>query len=238
MKSILLCAGRGTRLGELTRDRPKALLDVGGKPLIAHSLDWLAREGVTDVLINLHYLPGMIPSVVGDGGAFGLRVNYSVEDELLGTAGTVRAARDWIGREDVLVVYGDVLTDQPLADMWEQHKHTASDATLLLHKRVGSNSVVVMDDERRITSFLERPAPSIETIHQATWVNSVIQLLAPHFVDDIPSSVPVDLPRDIYQHTGEHKLFGFPLSGSRIAVDSRARLAEANRLFSESHGAD
>lgn len=231
MKAIVLCAGLGTRLGTLAKETPKALLSVNGRPILAHILDWLASGGITEVLVNLHHLPDAIPAIIGDGVIFGLSVNYTYEGELAGTAGTVRAARNWIGNKSVLVVYGDVLTDQELAPMWQQHGDLGSAATLLLHRRTGSNSVVRMDATQRIVSFVERPAQQFAEQFTDGWVNSGIHILSPELVSRIPEHIPTDLPRDVFVPlVDDMMLHGFALTGQRVAVDSPARLEEAATL--------
>ena len=87
MRAMVLAAGLGTRLRPLTDDRPKALVDVGGRPLITYNLELLRRFGITDVVINLHYHGEALRSALGDGAAFGLRIEYSPEDPLLDTGG-------------------------------------------------------------------------------------------------------------------------------------------------------
>ena len=231
MKAIVLCAGRGTRLGDLTRGRPKALLSVGGRPLIVHTLEWLAAQGVTDVLINLHYLPEAIPEAVAGSADCGVRVHYAREERLLGTAGTVRENRAWIGDKNVLVVYGDIITDQTLGPMIAKHSDDDADATLLVHSRVGSNSVVTLDEHGRITAFTERPDHK-DLVPVNSWVFSGVQVLNPRLVARIAGDAPLDLPRDIYAPlVNELALYGFPLSGRRVAVDSPSRLEEATILF-------
>lgn len=226
----MLSAGLGTRLGGLVRDVPKPLLPVGGRPLLHWTLAWLAAQGVRDVAINLHYLPDAIPASVGDGARFGLRVHYSFEPALLGTAGTVRSLAPWLGGDDALVVYGDLLTDQPIAPLLAARERVDADAALVLHRRAGSNSVVDLDDASRIVGFQERP-PNVDR-SVTTWVNSGIQLLSARLVSRLPAAAPADLPRDVYvpglDAAPPLHLVGVPLSGFRVAIDSPARYAEAD----------
>jgi NDP-sugar pyrophosphorylase family protein len=90
MKSMVLAAGEGTRLRPLTLTTPKAMVEVGGRPLLAHTLKWLKSYGITEVGINLHYLGSKIIDYFGDGSSFELKITWSPEDSLLGTAGGVR----------------------------------------------------------------------------------------------------------------------------------------------------
>ena len=127
-----------------------------------------------------------------------------------------------------MVHYGDVLTDQDSTVMLQFHRERNALATLLLHQRARSNSVVSLDKERRIIGFLERPTEEARRGVKSPWVNSGICICAPQLLDEIPAGVACDLPRDIFPRLiDSHRLFGFPLSGYRCAVDSPKRLAEA-----------
>jgi len=111
---MILAAGRGERLRPLTDTTPKPLIEVGGKPLIVHHLDNLARAGFTDVVINLGWLGEQIPEALGNGNRFGLRIRYSPEPPgALETAGGIVHALEMLGDTPFLVVSGDVLCDYP-----------------------------------------------------------------------------------------------------------------------------
>jgi len=225
MRAVVLCAGRGTRLGALTERVPKPLLDVGGRPLLAYTLEWLAREGVAEVVVNLHHLGDLVPTLIGDGGDFGVSITYVREDRLLGTAGSVRNMAPLLGDDDVLVVYGDLLVDASLDPLVRTHRERAALATLLVHRRAGSNSRIELDDRGRIVAFEERPSLVDDREH---WVNSGIAILSRALRTAIPDRVPCDLPLDVYvPNVASGELYGVPLTGDRIAVDSPARLEAA-----------
>src|SRR5262245_29422623 len=131
MKAIILAAGAGTRLRPLTDTCPKPMLPVAGRPLLAHTLDWLQSNGVAEVAINLHHLPDIVRAGLGDGGAWGMALSYSYEPTLLGTSGAVRAIAErypgWFD-QTFLLLYGDMLLDIALAEPLALH--TARGATL------------------------------------------------------------------------------------------------------------
>jgi mannose-1-phosphate guanylyltransferase len=233
MKAVVLCAGYGTRLGALTEATPKPLLPIGDEPLLAHTLRWVRAHGFTDVAVNLHFLPEQIPSAVGDGSRYGVRIHYAFEESLLGTAGALRRLRPWLGDDELmLVVYGDLLVDHPLDAMVEQHRQKAADATLVLHERPGSNSLVAMDEDRRITGFVERPTDEERARHPYPWTNSGIAILRCALLDDLPDGRVADLPRDVYApRVREARLFGQPLAGYRCAIDSSTRYEAACRAY-------
>jgi MurNAc alpha-1-phosphate uridylyltransferase len=112
MKAMLLAAGRGERMRPLTDARPKPLLEVAGKPLIAWHLERLVAAGFTEVVINLSWLGEQIAAALGDGARFGVQIEYSQEPwPALETGGGVRNALPLLGPEPVLVVSGDIWTD-------------------------------------------------------------------------------------------------------------------------------
>ena len=108
MKAMILAAGRGERMRPLTDTRPKPLLMAGGKPLIVWQLERLRRAGFTDIVINHAWLGAQIEALLGDGGAYGVRIRYSPEGEALETAGGIALALPLLGEAPFLVVNGDV----------------------------------------------------------------------------------------------------------------------------------
>jgi MurNAc alpha-1-phosphate uridylyltransferase len=92
MKAMILAAGRGARLKPVTNHTPKPLLELEGRPLIAHQLEWLRRGGIEEVVINLHHLGPRIEAALGDGSELGVAIHYSREPELLETGGGVKNA--------------------------------------------------------------------------------------------------------------------------------------------------
>ena len=230
MKALVLCAGYGTRLGDLTKTRPKVMLPISGEPLLAYTLRYLAYFGFDQVAINLHFMPDLIVNRFGDGAEFGIEIHYSYEETLLGTAGAVkRLERYFSDEEDFLVMYGDLLVDQDLSALLAFHHEKNASATLLLHRRVGSNSMVHMDGANRIVHFLERPAEGERRpASHDVWVNSGLQVLNRRMLNAIPPDQSSDLPRDVYTTVlGAKPIYGFPLSGYRCAIDSPQRYAEA-----------
>ncbi|HEY0708085.1 MAG TPA: nucleotidyltransferase family protein [Polyangia bacterium] len=236
MKALLLCAGAGTRLGSLCVDRPKPLLDVGGQAIAAHILMRLARHGFREIYLNLHHHADAFPAHLGDGAQFGVKLHYLHEATPLGTGGTSRNVLMQL-REDLLVHYGDILTEHDLGALLRAHQGHDAFATALVHQRVGSNSRATLDADDRITTFAERPpqTPSPDAAAASpSWAFSGICVLSPRCLDWLPGPTDraLDLPRDLFQPlalTG--RLFAQRLSGYRCAVDSQERLAAARRAY-------
>lgn len=229
MKAMVLCAGLGTRLGELTREIPKPMLAIQGQPLLAYLLGNLRRYGFNQIAINLHFKPELIRDHFGDGIRDKLELTYSYEPNLLGTAGGVKNMEVFFrGESAFLVHYGDILTDQDFTAMLAFHRERRALATLLVHQRLKSNSIVNLDETGRITAFLERPDEKSRAGQLSRWVNSGVCICAPEVLDTIPAGVPCDLPRDIFPKLiASGRVYGFGLTGYRCAIDSPERLAEA-----------
>lgn len=117
-QAMILAAGRGERLRPLTDERPKALVEVGGKPLIVHHLEHLAAAGIRRVVINLDWLGEQIIAALGDGGLWGLDIHYSQEPAgALETAGGILQALPRFGGADFLVISADIHTDLALDEL-------------------------------------------------------------------------------------------------------------------------
>jgi NDP-sugar pyrophosphorylase family protein len=159
MKAMVLAAGLGLRMRPLTLLRAKPALPVLDRPLIHFTLERLARAGVRDVIVNLHHLPETVVEAVGSGRRLGVRVQYSLEREILGTGGGPRAVREFLGREPCLLVNGDSLLDFDLRGLLALHRASGARATLALRRLPDPRaySPVVTDGRGRILSIAGRP---------------------------------------------------------------------------------
>ena len=229
MKAMVLCAGFGTRLGDLTRELPKPMLPVGGHPLVEYTICNLIAHGFDEIAINLHFMPEAITGYCGDGSRWKGRLSYSFEPELLGTAGGVKKMAGFLGSGGpFLIHYGDVLTNQDFTAMLRFHQQRRALATLLVHERMGSVSAVTLNVEGRVDHFLERPSAAERQGVTSAWTFSGVAICEPAFLDEIPGTPQSDLPRDLFTKLASGgRLFAFPLTGQRWAIDSPARLAEA-----------
>jgi len=131
--ALVLTAGLGTRLQPLTRVRAKPAVPVGGEPIVTRIITWLARQHVTELVLNLHHLPQTLSSRVGDGSDLDVRVRYSWEQpEVLGSAGGPRRALPMIGSKTFFLVNGDTMTDLALEPLSEAHQKSGALVTMAL----------------------------------------------------------------------------------------------------------
>jgi mannose-1-phosphate guanylyltransferase len=191
MKAMVLAAGLGTRLRPLTYEITKPMVPVLDRPVMEHILELLERHGFDEVIANLHYFPDSIKDY------FGERISYRVEEELLGTAGGVRACAEFFGDEPFLVISGDALTDIDLGALAARHRDSGGIATLAV-KRVEDTreyGVVLHDREGRITGFQEKPSPE-EALSNLG--NCGIYVFSPEIFDYFPDRPFADWAQDVF----------------------------------------
>src|SRR5660398_208437 len=121
---MIMAAGLGTRLRPLTGLVSKPMVPVANRPVLEHILHLVRRYGIRDVIINLHYFPHAITSHLGDGSGMDMNIEYSFEEELLGTAGGVKNNEWFLGEDTFLVMSGDALTDVDLEALISTHRRT------------------------------------------------------------------------------------------------------------------
>ena len=117
MRGMILAAGLGTRLAPLTDKTPKPLIEVGGEPLIVRQILQLKEGGVSDIIINLHHLGEMIFNRVGNGGEYGVQIQYTWEKSLLETGGGIKNALPLLGKEPFIILNGDIYSDFSFTDL-------------------------------------------------------------------------------------------------------------------------
>jgi NDP-sugar pyrophosphorylase family protein len=128
--ALILTAGLATRLRPLSLVRAKAALPVAGQPLVVRVIRWLRENGIEDVVLNLHHRPETLSRLVGDGQDFGVRVRYSWETPVLGSAGGPKRATPILGASRFLVINGDTLTTLDLAPLLDHHARSGALVTL------------------------------------------------------------------------------------------------------------
>ena len=233
MKAMILAAGQGTRLAPLTDSLPKSMIPIGGMPVLEHTLIWLRSHGVDEVIINLYHQPDVIPAYFGDGSQWGMRITYSQEAELLGTAGGVKHAA-WFFDAPFLVLYGDNLSTCDLSQMARKHRERGAMATMALHwcADPSSSGIAELDADDRIVRFVEKPRP--EEVF-SNWVNAGIYVLNPEILDQIPAGQPCDFGRQVFPRmlAEDWTLCGYRMQGDEGLwwIDTPADLARVQRAY-------
>ncbi len=202
MRAVIIAGGSGTRLRPLTYNTPKPMVPLFGKPFLLYQIELLRKHGITEIIINLHYLSDAIKNVLGDGSKYGVKLFYSYESEPLGTAGAVKNAEEFFNDEPMLVFNGDVLTDIDLTAVIETHKRTQAKATLTLIKVQDPTQfgLVFLDGEKRITRFHEKPTAEEAAMFKVDTVNAGIYVLDPDVFQYVPKNEPHMFERGLFPH--------------------------------------
>ena len=197
MKAVILAGGLGTRLRPVTGEHPKPMADLLGKPIMEHVVDRLREAGFTELCATLCYRAGEIMAHFGDGRRFGVRMEYRIETEPRGTAGSVKGCRDFCGEEDFLAISADAACDFDLSLLMRFHREKKALASIALCSdpaplRYG---LAVTDGEGRVRAFIEKPDwPRVVT----DLVNTGIYVLSPRALDAVPEEGVFDFGRDLF----------------------------------------
>jgi NDP-sugar pyrophosphorylase family protein len=185
MKAMILAAGVGSRLDPLTRNLPKPLVPIVNRPVMEHIVVLLAKHGFHDIMVNLHYLGDQIESFFGDGRNLGVNIHYSYEDQLWGDAGSVKRVEEFFKDETFIVVGGDDLADIDLTRLVRTHRDKRALATIALSlvDDPSEYGIVLMNEEGRITRFLEKPKGEVIFSNTA---NTGVYVFEPEVFELIP----------------------------------------------------
>lgn len=220
-KAMILAAGAGTRLRPLTANLPKPMLPVAGRPVLEYTIAWLRYYEVRQVAINLHHCPEAVIDYFGDGSAFGVRITYSVEEVILGTAGGVKRLAHFF-EEPFILIYGDVLTDLDLNDLIRFHisQPSTGHMSMTVHRvpNPSAGGVVELDKLGRVTCFMEKPAAKAV---RSNLVNAGILIINPEILEYIPSGQFFDFGQDLFPRLLQVgvPIYAWPLPETAFLLD-------------------
>ncbi len=226
MKAILLAAGKGVRLYPLTERVPKCLVPICGKPLLRIWLERLRNHGVDSVLVNTHHLAESVRQYVRDNPVDGVDVRLAHEPELLGSAGTVRANREFVrGEDDFFILYADNLTAADLTKFLAFHREKKSPFTIGLFQTAQPTEcgIVLSDENGRVTAFEEKPKQP-----RGTWANSGLYIAKQGLFDFIPARRPCDFGFDVLPALLD-RMYAYRIHEFFCDIGAPDRLAYAER---------
>lgn len=204
MYALILAGGKGERLRPLTDTLPKPMVPVCGRPILWHQVEWLKQGGVTDVVFLAGYRWQAIQDYFGDGGQFGIRAHYSVEDSPLGRGGAIRNGLALVPEEEesVAVLNGDVITQERFDSLAVRHREKRQAglshlATIMVVPFVSPYGLVDMNSQDDVIGFREK----VEMPH---WINAGVYLF--------DRRIALELPE-----LGDHEVETFP----RLAQEGR-----------------
>ncbi len=207
MKAVILAGGKGTRLAPYTTILPKPLLPIGEMPILEILLRQLKRVGIEEVILTVGHLAGLLQAFFQDGERLGLKIEYSYEDQPLGTAGPLALIG---GLDDTFVVTnGDVLTNLDVRSLIDYHRAENAAATIAMHTREVKIDlgVINLDGGNRITGYIEKPAYSY-------CVSMGIYVFEPRVLEHIPPGEYLDFPDLVLRLLqADMCVMGFPFRG-------------------------
>ena len=176
-KAVILAAGRGTRMRELTEDLPKPMIPVRGKPILQHIVEGLREAGVTHFQIIVGYRADVVQDFFGDGSRFGVSVEYATQVVQDGTGRVVELARDFAGADPFILSYGDILI---APENYRRLVALSEDKALVSVKHnpgeIAKGGAVFIDDQWRMTDLREKPQPGEPT---SPWYNAGVYAFRP-----------------------------------------------------------
>lgn len=231
MKAVVMAGGEGSRLRPLTINRPKPMVPIVDRQVMAHIIELLKLHGITEIVVTVQYLANVIQDHFGDGAALGVHIDYSLEEQPLGTAGSVKNAEHLL-KEPFLVISGDALTDFNLAKIIAFHNESKALATLTLTRVPNplEYGVIIVDEDGHVTQFLEKP--SWGEVFSDT-VNTGIYVLDPEVFKYIPKGKITDWSKDVFPSLlrKSDAMYGYIAEGYWTDVGTIEEYMRANRDY-------
>jgi MurNAc alpha-1-phosphate uridylyltransferase len=227
---MLLAAGRGERLRPLTDSVPKALVEAGGKPLIAWHLERLAAAGCREVVINVSYLGERIVERIGDGGRFGLRIAYSREAERLETAGGIAQALHLLGGEPFLLLNADVYCEFDVARLLRLPL-----GAMLAHLVLVPNPAHRPRGDFGLAGGTNTTSGEVKRSGSPSYTYAGIALLSPRLVESVTPGEKAPLAPLLYAAADRSLMRGELYRGLWQDVGTLERLAELEALLGSRH---
>ena len=209
-KAVLLAAGRGTRMRDLTEALPKPMLEVRGKPVLQHIVEGLHGNGLTNLLIVVGWRAKMVKDFFGDGSKFDVEIRYETQTVQDGTGRVVALAREFVGSDPFLLSYGDILVGP---ENYERVCNALSDAEAVVSVKrsddVSQGGAVFVNDKFELIDLREKPKPGEPT---SPWYNAGIYAFRPSIFDYIAKLEPS--PRGEYELTDAIR--NLALAGNKV----------------------
>jgi NDP-sugar pyrophosphorylase family protein len=192
--ALVLTAGLATRLRPLSFVRAKAALPIGDRAIVQRILQWLAGHGVNDAVLNLHHLPHTITRIAGDGATEGVRVRYSWEMPVLGSAGGPRRALPLLASPTFLIVNGDTLTNVDVAGLVDAHRRSGALVTMAVipNTEPAKYGGVVADNRGVVTRFTTAGSTDL-SFHFIG-----VQVVEGAAFASLPDNMPAESVKDLY----------------------------------------
>lgn len=231
VKVFILAGGLGTRIRTLFPDRPKGLIPILGKPFLEWQIEQLIDQGFREFILCVSYLSRQIVEHFGDGAAWEVRIEYSIEAEPMGTAGALRIAAPFF-RETSLVLNGDTYLETDYGALIAAHQEIArrgkviGSLGLVTVPDTGRYGQVILGSDNRIAAFREK----MPSQAQVGLINAGVYVFEPAVLDHIPAQRPASLEQETLPAlVAAQALYGFPVEGSFVDIGTPEGYAALER---------
>jgi len=202
---MILAAGYGTRLRPLTYKVPKPMVPIMNRPILEHTIHLLRSHGIQEITVNLHHLPEIIKDHFGDGKKFGVKLHWSFEPEILGTAGGIKKAQQFLEGESFLVINSDVVVGIDLSKVMTFHKAQGSALTLVVREGGEQCDPIEVDANDRIVHMIDRSSKD-KPDDTTPILFTGIQVMEPEIFDRIPEDKFFGTTTDVFPGMLEDQL--------------------------------
>jgi len=196
MKAVIMAGGKGTRIQAVAKDIPKPMVTVSGKPILEYQIESLAKAGITDITLVIGYLGNVIQNYFRDGAAYGVLIDYILEEEPLGTAGALYYLKDKI-RDDFLLIFGDLMLDIDWTRFMKFHKEKQSSITLFGHPNThpADSDLILTDREGKVIGI--DPKNHVRDYYYHNFVNAGLYCISPSILKLFAKAEKKCLEKDI-----------------------------------------
>ncbi|MBI3599922.1 MAG: nucleotidyltransferase family protein [Nitrospinae bacterium] len=247
MKAMILAAGYGERMKPLTDKIPKPLLPLDNKPILHYTLKLLKKNGIKEIVINLHHLHQMVIDAFGDGSSYGMKIHYSYEKEILGTAGGIKAAEKFLRDGTFLVINSDIITNIDINKVLEFHRGKKAVITMVLREDADADryGAIEIDSTGRVRKFLgitkrdegrgTRDEGRGQPLKKLMFTG--IHIFEPDIFNEIPPGRYCGITEEIYPkliNSNAH-VYGYEFNGYWIDIGTHERYEKAKRDVFNNH---
>lgn len=219
-QAVILAGGQATRMRPYTDDRPKAMVEVAGSPIVEHQIRWLAANGVDEIVMSCGYRADVLQAHLGDGSGLGVKIEYAIEDEPLGRGGGLKFAAGHLSHADQrwFALNGDVITRFDLADLVAAHEKNDVVATIALAPYRTTWGIADLEGDM-IKGFIQSPVLPY-------WINAGIYLMEPELTAMLPDRGDHE-DSTFPELAGASKLGAFRIEGYWRGIDNAKDVKEA-----------
>jgi len=228
---LILCGGLGTRLREVVSDRPKAMALINGRPFLEYQINWLRRQGVTEIILAVGFKSDRIESYFQDGQKHDVNIKYSHETDPLGTGGAILQAMNNHGLATCIVINGDSFINANLSGLESTYTRLGANLCMVCHYVANADrfGAVVFNGDNRLLAFSEKPGTDLPS-----WINSGIYMLDVSIFSGQNKNSMFSLEEEVLSGSIQREFFVYPCRNEEfIDIGTPKSLANATKFFAD-----